>query len=80
MSAVFHAEYSFMYVTALDIKMLEAERQQENITNLLSLLARIVRRIDGFFNWSESVINMGNALLEARSVEKSHNGSEPGLP
>lgn len=101
MSAVFHAEYSFIYVTALDIKMIEAESQHENITNLLSLLARNVRRmeegldviqkhikvdsdgrtfIEGFFNWSERVINKGNALLEAHSVQKSHNGSEPGLP
>jgi hypothetical protein len=46
MSAVFHAEYSFIYVTALDIKMIEAENQQQNITKLLSLLARNVRRME----------------------------------
>ncbi|MGA9770746.1 MAG: HEXXH motif-containing putative peptide modification protein [Blastocatellia bacterium] len=46
MSAVFHAEYSFMYVTALDIKMIESESQPQNITNLLSLLARNVRRME----------------------------------
>jgi hypothetical protein len=46
MSAVFHAEYSFIYVTALDLKMIEAETDPQNRTKLLSLLARNCVRME----------------------------------
>jgi hypothetical protein len=46
MSAVFHAEYSFIYVTALDIKMIEAEDDARDKAALLTLLARNVARME----------------------------------
>lgn len=86
MSAVFHAEYSFIYVTALDIRMIEAEGDARNRAALLALLARNVARMEeglrvirqhikvdadgrhfvsGFFDWAESTIARGNAILKA---------------
>jgi HEXXH motif-containing protein len=49
MSAVFHAEYSFIYVTALDIRMIELETADDKKANLLKLLARnVIRMEEGF--------------------------------
>lgn len=46
MTAVFHAEYSFIYVTALDLKMIEAERNPPTLSSLLTLLGRNVPRME----------------------------------
>ena len=46
MTAVFHAEYSFIYVTELDIRMLEAERDELSRHHLLQLLMRNVVRME----------------------------------
>ncbi|MEM6989316.1 MAG: HEXXH motif-containing putative peptide modification protein [Myxococcota bacterium] len=46
MSAVFHAEYSFIYVTQLDIVMLRAECDPNQRAHLLGVLATNVERMD----------------------------------
>lgn len=45
MTAVFHAEYSFIYVTELDIRMLEAEHNEMSRHHILQLLMRNVVRM-----------------------------------
>jgi len=46
MTAVFHAEYSFIYVTALDLKMIGAERDPRARASLHTLLGRNVPRME----------------------------------
>lgn len=46
MTAVFHAEYSFIYVTALDVEMIRAEADPARRATLLSLLSRNVTRME----------------------------------
>jgi hypothetical protein len=46
MTAVFHAQYSFMYVTALDVEMIESESQEEELRRWVSLLSRNVPRME----------------------------------
>jgi len=45
MTAVFHAQYSFMHVTALDLNMLNQVPEGEEKTHILMLLARNVIRM-----------------------------------
>jgi HEXXH motif-containing protein len=45
MTAVFHAQYSFIHVTALDLHMLDAARAERERQNILMLLARNVPRM-----------------------------------
>lgn len=46
MTAVFHAQYSFIYVTALDLRMIETETDPRTLSSLLTLLGRNVPRIE----------------------------------
>jgi hypothetical protein len=46
MTAVFHAEYSFIYVTELDIMMLDGAIAREESNRILALLARNVPRVE----------------------------------
>jgi hypothetical protein len=46
MTAVLHAEYSFAYVTALDLKMLATESNEPRLRILLRLLRRNLSRIE----------------------------------
>lgn len=46
MTAVFHAEYSFIYVTELDIRMLAAESDDLSRQHILQLLMRNVVRME----------------------------------
>lgn len=46
MSAVIHAQYSFIHVVALDLHMLAAETATEAREHLLTLLARNVERME----------------------------------
>lgn len=45
MTAVFHAQYSFIHVTALDLHMLAAAQEERERQNILMLLARNVPRM-----------------------------------
>jgi HEXXH motif-containing protein len=49
MTAVFHAQYSFMHVTALDLHMLDASADDRERTYILMLLARNVPRMQTGF-------------------------------
>ncbi len=46
MTAVFHAQYSFMHVTALDLYMLAGEKDEQERQHILMLLARNVPRME----------------------------------
>lgn len=91
MTAVLHAQYSFIYVTQLDLKMLPPETDAFNRQAMLSLLANNVPRmelgydeirknirvdamgqqfIDGFFEWSDRVIEEGNRVLAEHKIDK----------
>jgi HEXXH motif-containing protein len=49
MTAVLHAEYSFIHVTQLDLMMLECEADDKSRANMLALLARNVPRMEAGF-------------------------------
>jgi HEXXH motif-containing protein len=49
MTAVFHAQYSFMYVTALDLHMLDSADDDTERDHILMLLARNVPRMQAGF-------------------------------
>lgn len=49
MTAVLHAEYSFIHVTALDLKMLEQEDDDKTRAGIRSLLARNVPKMEAGF-------------------------------
>jgi hypothetical protein len=46
MTAVLHAEYSFTYITALDIELIRSEKNEERLQLLLRLLKRNLARIE----------------------------------
>jgi hypothetical protein len=46
MTAVLHAEYSFTYITALDIELIRSEKNQERLLRLMRLLKRNLARIE----------------------------------
>jgi hypothetical protein len=50
MTAVFHAQHSFIYVTALDLYMLDAEADEEQRDRILMLLARNVPRMQAGYD------------------------------
>lgn len=50
MCAVLHAQYSFIYVTALDLKMIEVECDELARHNMLSLLANNVPRMEAGYD------------------------------
>lgn len=56
MTAVFHAQYSFMYVTALDLHMLNAAADDTERSHVLMLLARNVPRMEAGFTEIEKNI------------------------
>jgi hypothetical protein len=49
MTAVLHAEYSFIHVTELDLMMLESEQDEKSRADILVLLARNVPRMEAGF-------------------------------
>jgi HEXXH motif-containing protein len=84
MTAVLHAEYTFIHVTQLDIEMLRAEKCPQTRARIMSLLKRNLVRVEkglqtiqrhisldqqgesfigAFINWSKSVIETGNAIM-----------------
>ena len=86
MTAVFHAQYSFIHVTALDLHMLASAEGERERQRILMLLARNVPRmqagyeevarhirtdaagrlfVDAFMDWSEDVLQRGQAELDA---------------
>lgn len=86
MTAVFHDQYAFMHVTALDLHMLIAAANEVERQHLLMLLARNIPRVDAghsvivehietdtagrafvdaFLSWSTTVLDQGQALLDA---------------
>jgi HEXXH motif-containing protein len=90
MTAVFHAQYSFIHVTALDLYMLAAAEGERERQCILMLLARNVPRmqagyeevarhvrtdtagrlfLDAFMNWSQHVLQHGQAELDANGYE-----------
>lgn len=50
MTAVLHAEYSFIHVTELDIRMLESEDDEETRQQMLQLLMRNVVRMEAGYD------------------------------
>ena len=64
MTAVLHAEYSFIHVTALDLKMLDGETDEFALECLTMLLARNVRRME-----------MGFPVID-KNVETDEEGQE----
>jgi HEXXH motif-containing protein len=84
MTAVFHAQYSFMHVTELDVRLAEVSEGEAELRRVVRLLRRNVQRMsegdmelrahlevdargerffDGFYRWSERVLDRGRALL-----------------
>lgn len=91
MTAVLHAQFSFIHVTDLDLRMLATETDPRERDAMLSMLAWNVPRmelghdeirndirvdamgrqfIDGFFAWSDRVIDQGNRVLSEFGVAK----------
>ncbi len=91
MTAVFHAQYSFIYVTALNVHVVAAEESPQSVRHYLAYLAYNVPRmeqgyeeltrhirvdsngksfIEGFFEWSDEVLERANQLLRAHEVSK----------
>ena len=60
MTAVFHAQYSFMHVTALDLKMLKHGLEGEDKTHILMLLARNVIRMQSGYELIDKQIKTDN--------------------
>lgn len=58
MTAVFHAEYSFIYVTQLYLVMLAAEPEEETRKYLLTLLRAVVTRMEAGFKVIEANIQV----------------------
>lgn len=58
MTAVFHAEYSFIYVTQLYLMMLAAEPEEETRKYLLTLLRAVVTRMETGFKVIEANIQV----------------------
>ncbi len=56
MTAVFHAQYSFIYVTALDLYMLAAAQDERQRQSILMLLARNVPRMQSGYEEVEKHI------------------------
>ncbi|NDD27738.1 MAG: HEXXH motif domain-containing protein [Proteobacteria bacterium] len=100
MTAVLHAQYSFIHVTQLDLKMLAVETDTRVRDGILSMLAWNVPRmelgydeirssirvdamgqmfIDGFFAWSDRVIEEGNQALREMGVAKRPLERTPGI-
>jgi HEXXH motif-containing protein len=68
MTAVLHAEYSFIYVTQLDIRMLEAETDEASRDQILQLLMRNVVRMEAGYDTLARNIKTdraGAAFIEA---------------
>ena len=68
MSAVFHAQYSFIYVTALDLQLLKLKPNAELRGRVLRLLARNVARMDQGFELIERAARLdarGEAFVSA---------------
>jgi hypothetical protein len=60
MTAVFHAQFSFMHVTALDLKMLKYRPEGEDKTHILMLLARNVIRMQSGYELIDKQIKTDN--------------------
>ena len=60
MTAVFHAQYSFMHVTALDLKMLKHGPEGKDKTHILMLLARNVIRMQSGYELIDKQIKTDN--------------------
>jgi HEXXH motif-containing protein len=81
MTAVLHAEYSFIYVTELDIRMLEAEADEVVRDQMLQLLMRnVVRMESGYETLARNIKtdSAGAAFVEAflgwagRAIERGY--------
>ena len=91
MTAVLHAQFSFIHVTDLDLRMLAVETEPRERDAMLSMLAWNVPRmelgfdeirndirvdamgrqfIDGFFAWSDRVIEEGNRRLDELRIPR----------
>jgi hypothetical protein len=60
MTAVFHAQYSFMHITALDLEMLKQVAEDEEKTHILMLLARNVIRMQSGYELIDKQIKTDN--------------------
>ncbi len=68
MTAVFHAQYSFIHVTALDLAMLPGARDENERQQILMLLARNVPRMQAGYGEIEKNIQLdapGTRFVEA---------------
>jgi HEXXH motif-containing protein len=61
MTAVFHAQYSFIHMTALDLHMLAAEPDEGNQRRIMMLLARNVPRMEAGFTEIDRSIETDDA-------------------